>query len=149
VGTGTPATTSYDAADRATSGVNPTSAYTSNADAMLTARPGQTLTWNHLGRLTAVKNAAGTVTLATYTYDPLDRLRTAAASGSSTGRAPTAISATTAPTPTTTGRGLSPLPAITRTCDDRTVAACGPCRGHNEAVRQGTRTDQRAEAVRM
>ena len=30
--------------------------------------------WDHLGRLTQVKNAGGTV-LATYTYDPLDRLR--------------------------------------------------------------------------
>jgi YD repeat-containing protein len=50
----------------------------SDADGRLTARPtagGQTLVWDDLGRLTQVKNAAGTVTLATYTYDPLDRLR--------------------------------------------------------------------------
>ena len=31
------------------------------------------MTWDHLGRLTAVTDAAGTTT---YTYDPLDRLRT-------------------------------------------------------------------------
>jgi RHS repeat-associated protein len=78
VGAGTAATTAYDAADRTTSGSNPAAAYTSNADGMLTARPGQTLVWDHLGRLTQVKNAAGTLTLASYTYDPADRLRTAA-----------------------------------------------------------------------
>ncbi len=78
VGAGTPATTTYDAADRPTSGANPTAAYSSNAEGMLTARPGQTLIWDHLGRLKQVKDAAGTTVLATYTYDPLDRLRTAA-----------------------------------------------------------------------
>jgi RHS repeat-associated protein len=76
VGGGTAATTSYDAANRPTSGANPTAAYTSDADGRLTARPNQTMTWDHLGRLTAVKDAAGTVTLAATTYDPLDRLRT-------------------------------------------------------------------------
>jgi len=30
--------------------------------------------WDHLGRLTTVKNGSGT-TLVTYSYDPLDRLR--------------------------------------------------------------------------
>jgi YD repeat-containing protein len=66
----------YDAANRPTSGANPTAAYTSDADGRLTARPNQTMTWDHLGRLTAVKDAAGTTTLAASTYDPLDRLRT-------------------------------------------------------------------------
>ncbi len=74
VGGGTPATTSYDAANRPTSGANPTATYTSDADGRLTARPNQTMTWDHLGRLTAVKDAAGT-DLAATTYDPLDRLR--------------------------------------------------------------------------
>ena len=70
---GTPVTTTYDAANRPTS-----TGFGSDADGRLTARPtagGQSFTWDDLGRLTAVKNAAGTVTLATYTYDPLDRLR--------------------------------------------------------------------------
>jgi RHS repeat-associated protein len=72
---GPTATTAYDAANRPTSGTNPTAAYTSDPDGRLTARPGQTMAWDRLGRLTAVKDAAGTLTLATYTYDPLDRLR--------------------------------------------------------------------------
>ena len=75
VGGGTPATTAYDAANRPTSGASPTAAYASDADGRLTARPDQTMTWDRLGRLTSVRNAAGTVTIASYTYDPLDRLR--------------------------------------------------------------------------
>ena len=75
VGAGTAATTAFNAANRPTSGANPTAAYTSDDDGRLTARPNQTMTWDDLGRLTAVKNAAGTITLAAYTYDPLDRLR--------------------------------------------------------------------------
>jgi RHS repeat-associated protein len=75
VGAGATATTSFNSADRPTSGTNPTVSYSSDDDGRLTARPNQTLFWDHLGRLTTVKNAAGTVTLATYTYDPLDRLR--------------------------------------------------------------------------
>ena len=74
VGAGTPATTAYDNANRPSSGANPTAAYTSDDDGRLTARPGQQLVWDRLGRLTQVKNSGGTV-LATYTYDPLDRLR--------------------------------------------------------------------------
>ena len=73
VGSGTAATTAYDAANRPTGGANPTAAYTSDADGRLTARPNQTMTWDHLGRLTAVTTGSGTTT---YTYDPLDRLRT-------------------------------------------------------------------------
>jgi RHS repeat-associated protein len=73
VGGGTAATTAYDAANRPTSGANPTAAYASDADGRLTARPGQTMTWDHLGRLTAVTTGSGTTT---YSYDPLDRLRT-------------------------------------------------------------------------
>jgi RHS repeat-associated protein len=75
VGAGATATTAFDAADRPTSGTNPTAAYASDDDGRLTARPGQTLEWDHLGRLTAVKDAAGTTTLARYAYDPLDRLK--------------------------------------------------------------------------
>ena len=50
-------------------------------DGRLTRRPDATgtawqrFTWDDLGRLTGVTNDAGTVTLAGYTYDPLDRLR--------------------------------------------------------------------------
>ncbi len=82
VGGGTAATTAYDAANRPTSGAYPTAAYASDADGRLTARPGQTMTWDHLGRLTAVKDAAGTTTLAATAYDPLDRLRTVDYGGS-------------------------------------------------------------------
>ena len=73
VGGGTAATTAYDAANRPTAGATPTASYASDDDGRLIARPGQTMTWDHFGRLTAVTDAAGT---ATYTYDPLDRLRT-------------------------------------------------------------------------
>jgi RHS repeat-associated protein len=76
VGAGTPVTTTYDNANRPATGANPSVTYANDAEGRLTARSGQTMTWDRLGRLTAVKNAAGTVTLATYTYDPLDRLRT-------------------------------------------------------------------------
>ncbi len=114
VGGGTAATTAYDAANRPTAGTTPTAAYTSDADGRLTARPNQTMTWDHLGRLTAVKDAAGTTTLAAYTYDPLDRLRTvdyggsnrirfryvglttSAASGGTTSRAPSPGASATA-----------------------------------------------------
>ena len=41
VGAGSPATTAYDAADRPTSGTNPSAAYSSDDDGRLTARPGQ------------------------------------------------------------------------------------------------------------
>jgi RHS repeat-associated protein len=75
VGAGSTATTTFDVANRPTSGTNPTASYTNDDDGRLTARPNQTLEWDHLGRLTAVKDAAGTTTLARYTYDPLDRLK--------------------------------------------------------------------------
>ncbi|CAN5598268.1 hypothetical protein BH20CHL7_BH20CHL7_07190 [soil metagenome] len=74
-------TTTYDDTNRPVSD-SAGGAYGSDHDGRLTARPGQTMTWDTLGRLTQVKNAAGTVTLAAYTYDPLDRLRTVARSGS-------------------------------------------------------------------
>jgi RHS repeat-associated protein len=74
IGAGTPATTAFSAANRPLSGANPAASYTTDDDGHLTARPGQTLTWDDLGRLKQVKNTGGTV-LATYTYDPLDRLR--------------------------------------------------------------------------
>ena len=51
--------------------------YTADADGRLTSRPAQRLVWDSLGRLTKVLPATGAGTLATYTYDPLDRLRLA------------------------------------------------------------------------
>ena len=74
VGAGSAATTAYDATNRPTSGTNPTAAYSSDADGRLTARPSKTMIWDHLGRLKQVKIAIFPV--ASYTYDPLDRLRT-------------------------------------------------------------------------
>jgi len=82
VGAGATATTAYDAANRPTSGTNPTAAYTSDQDGALTARPGYRYEWDHLGRLTRVRPPTGGSTLATYTYDPLDRLRMADYGGS-------------------------------------------------------------------
>lgn len=74
VGAGTPATTTYDAANRPTSGANPTASYSSDDDGRLLTAPGNQFVWDRLGRLTQVKNGSG-MTLATYSYDPLDRLR--------------------------------------------------------------------------
>jgi RHS repeat-associated protein len=76
IGAAAAVTTSYDIANRpATDSAG--GAYGSDADGRLTVQPGQKLEWDSLGRLTKVKNAAGTVTIATYSYDPLDRLRIA------------------------------------------------------------------------
>jgi len=72
------ATTAFDAANRPVSGTTPAAAYTSDADGRLTARPGQTMAWDHLGRLASVTTASGTTT---YAYDPLDRLRTVSVPG--------------------------------------------------------------------
>lgn len=88
VGAGSPVTTTYDAANRPTDQAGVANAYVSDADGRLTTQPSaagagfQRYEWDSLGRLTKVKNAAGTVTIATYTYDPLDRLRMADYGGS-------------------------------------------------------------------
>jgi YD repeat-containing protein len=64
-------------------------AFASNADGQLTSRPDtagaayQRLEWDHLGRLTRVKGPSGNSAIATYAYDPLDRLRVADHGGSS------------------------------------------------------------------
>jgi hypothetical protein len=47
------------------SGTSPAASYQSDADGQLTARPGQTMAWDHLGRLTSVTTASGATT---YTY---------------------------------------------------------------------------------
>jgi YD repeat-containing protein len=75
IGTGTPVTTTFDDADRITS-----SGYGHDADGRMTARPGQQLVWDSLGRLTTVKDSGGT-TISAYTYDALDRLRQVTRSG--------------------------------------------------------------------
>jgi RHS repeat-associated protein len=74
VGAGTPTTTSFDAANRPTSD-SLGGTYTSDGDGRLTSQPNQRLAWDALGRLTTVYPATGLTPLATYTYDPLDRLR--------------------------------------------------------------------------
>ena len=55
-------------------------AYSSDVEGRLTARPGQILVWDDLGRLTAVKNASTQAVVAAYSYDALDRLLTTAPS---------------------------------------------------------------------
>lgn len=81
VGAGSPVTTTYNAANRPQDQNGVANAYASDADGRLTTQPTsagagfQRYEWDTLGRLTKVKDAAGTTTLATYTYDPLDRLR--------------------------------------------------------------------------
>jgi YD repeat-containing protein len=55
IGTGSPVTTTFDDADRITS-----SGFSHDADGRMTARPGQQLVWDGLGRLTTVKTTGGT-----------------------------------------------------------------------------------------
>lgn len=74
VGSDPAVTTSFDSANRPTTD-SAGSTYSHDADGRLTARPGQTLDWDSLGRLTGVLTSPGGATVATYTYDALDRLR--------------------------------------------------------------------------
>jgi RHS repeat-associated protein len=68
-------TTAYDAANRPTTDSTGGS-YDHDAEGRLTARPGQTLTWDGLGRLTGVIDPVSEDPIASYTYDALDRLLT-------------------------------------------------------------------------
>jgi RHS repeat-associated protein len=80
VGTGGPVTVTYDSANRPTSdsaGGN----YSSDSDGRLTGMPGEQFVWDSLGRLTQAKDGSGAV-LATYAYDPLDRLVSVVRAGS-------------------------------------------------------------------
>ena len=78
---GTPATTTYtfDDADRITAD-SASGTYGTDASGRVTARPSRQFVWDSLGRLLTVKDGSGT-TLVTYTYDPLDRLRTSTSGG--------------------------------------------------------------------
>ena len=82
-GGGAAVTTTYDAANRPQDQAGVANAYTSDADGRLTTQPSATgagfqrYEWDSLGRLTTVKPPSGGSTIATYTYDPLDRLRLA------------------------------------------------------------------------
>ena len=75
--------TTYDAANRPLNQNGVANAFASDADGRLTARPDATgaayqrMTWDSLGRLTSVLPPSGSTPTATYTYDPLDRLRMA------------------------------------------------------------------------
>jgi RHS repeat-associated protein len=63
----------FGAGDRATSDSDNFN-YTYDGEGRLTAIPGETLSWDNLGRLNSVTLSDGT--LVTYAYDPLDRLQT-------------------------------------------------------------------------
>jgi RHS repeat-associated protein len=81
VGANPAVTTSFDDANRPTSD-SAGGSYSHDLDGRMTARPGQQLEWDALSRLTRVKDGPGTTTLATYTYDALDRLLIADYGGS-------------------------------------------------------------------
>lgn len=72
---GSTVTTTYDAADRPKDHAGVTDAFASDADGRLLEGPDHDYEWDDLGRLTKVKPATGGGTDATYSYDPLDRLR--------------------------------------------------------------------------
>jgi RHS repeat-associated protein len=71
---GTTVATSFDAANRPTSDSGGGS-YGHDAEGRMTARPGQTLEWDSLGRLTKVRDSSTNAVISSYTYDALDRLR--------------------------------------------------------------------------
>lgn len=71
----TTVTTTYDPADRPTTD-SAGGIYGHDVDGRLTARPGQTLEWDSLGRLIKVRDAVSNSVLSEYTYDALDRLHT-------------------------------------------------------------------------
>ena len=75
----TTVTTSFDAADRPVSDSGGGS-YDHDLDGRLTAKPGQALEWDSLGRLVRVRDGSGAV-LSAYTYDALDRLREVSSGG--------------------------------------------------------------------
>lgn len=81
VGANPAVTTSFDDANRPTSD-SAGGSYAHDLDGRMTASPGQQFEWDSLSRLTRVKDAPGTSTLATYTYDALDRLLLADYGGS-------------------------------------------------------------------
>ncbi len=66
-------TTTYNAANQPVSD-SAGGSYAHDEEGRLTARPGQTLEWDSLGRLTAVRDAAMGNVIAAYSYDALDRL---------------------------------------------------------------------------
>lgn len=66
-------TTAFDDANRPMSDSGGAS-FSSDDEGRLTARPGQTLEWDDLGRLTTVKNANTNAVISAYSYDALDRL---------------------------------------------------------------------------
>jgi RHS repeat-associated protein len=81
VGAGSPIPTTYDAANRPLNQNGVANAYVSDGDGRLTTQPSssgagfQRYVWDSLGRLTKVLGPTGNNAIATYTYDPLDRLR--------------------------------------------------------------------------
>lgn len=76
---GSTVTTTFNSSNRPTSD-STGGLYSHDLDGRLTARPGQTLEWDSLGRLTKVRDGAGSL-ISEYTYDALDRLRTVSRSG--------------------------------------------------------------------
>jgi RHS repeat-associated protein len=80
VGANPAVTTSYNAANRPTTD-SAGGSYGHDVEGRMTARPGQTLEWDALGRLTAVRNSSSNALISSYTYDALDRLLTANRNG--------------------------------------------------------------------
>jgi RHS repeat-associated protein len=66
-------TTTFNAANRPTTD-SAGGSYSHDDEGRLTARPGQTLEWDALGRLSAVRDSSNNALIAAYTYDALDRL---------------------------------------------------------------------------
>jgi YD repeat-containing protein len=78
---GTPSTLTYtyDDADRITAD-SASGTHSTDAQGRVAARPSRQFIWDSLGRLTTVKDGSG-VTITTYTYDALDRVRSYTNSG--------------------------------------------------------------------
>jgi RHS repeat-associated protein len=80
VGANPVVTTTYSTANRPTTD-SAGGSYGHDVEGRMTARPGQALEWDALGRLTAVRNSSNNALISAYSYDALDRLLTANRNG--------------------------------------------------------------------
>jgi RHS repeat-associated protein len=98
----TTTTTTFDYADRPYSD-SAGGSYNSDKEGRLTSMPGKTMVYDAVGRLVTVKSSSDGTTLASYTYDPLDRLQTLTEASGTTSFLYVGLTNTVALQSTTTG----------------------------------------------
>jgi RHS repeat-associated protein len=111
----TTSTTTFDKADRpkATTVPGSGSTYSSDKEGRLTSGLGKNYKWDNLGRLVEVDNSSGGSVIATYAYDPLDRLVSEVVGGVTTTYAYVGLSDTVATVTTSSGSTSSTKAHIT------------------------------------